>query len=212
MRLTAALFFAALALAPVPARAAILTYEIAGTITELLNMQSLEVGQSFTATFSYDAAVPDTDPDPLLGVYSQIVSIAFDFNSGTLSGTAAAETLLVHLSDWDLGGAHVWWLGSETEPGVFMLFADRRREVFTTDALGPIPPLSDFTDAQFLVVVDVGRDPVAVLGSINSLTLRQVPEPLSLMLVAPALSGSPWRAGARRPDRRHPRRRCGPSV
>lgn len=111
MRVHTALVVFALLLLPQAGRAAVLTYDFAGTITEAHNLPGLAIGQSFTGSFTYDTSASDTFPFPEFGVYPQTGSITFDFNAGTLVDSAALGEILTEYSSTP---SFYRWLGRTT--------------------------------------------------------------------------------------------------
>lgn len=194
MRLLRTGLVAALALLGVSsAEAAIVTYDFKGIALISSGALSAPFGSSFSGSLSYDTSAADTNANPALGVYFPAGLLTLSL--GGFSGTAS-----VYRIDWynnDPNGADLFVAqGSPSANGgsFSMQLQDVQATAFTSEALGILPGLSAFENAdfyfeQFSNSIRVGT----AYGFLTSLELRQVQaevlEPATLALLGSGLFG-----------------------
>ena len=185
--LRSGLLAATLALGASGAQAAILTYQITGTVTTAVGTLAALNGTNYVATFAYDNTVLDTNGLPNVGGYVQLQNFNWNVNSGALVGSAPltrlsltnglfADSVLVDTpvsTPWD---ALITLIGPNS------VFAN-------ADVILPfLPALSAFTTTKTFTISQLNG--VSQLGSltasITEMTLVPVPAMGGLFALAAA--------------------------
>jgi hypothetical protein len=200
LRIFAAALFAALCGATVPAEAATVSGVYFGEITETSDpaFPYLALGDTYRIQFSYDTAIPDTDPDPASGFYHGAVSGSVVFSNGYHLAFSNGDVYVGN--DVDPGDSDYLNFGGDATitsnfpTGLYTLgsmtwtLVDLSRSVLSSDAL----PSAYLSAALFDVGpggFDIGFPGVGFPGAGLTGTLTSAPLPPALPLFAAALGG-----------------------
>jgi hypothetical protein len=195
-------------LAVLHANAAVITYNFAGTLTQLTNVNTgltVDAGAPFSGRFSYDTDGAAIYSEPGYTAYSGATFMEFTIGALTITGGQAAGSSMNVYNDYPLGPDSGYLDNFSARyvpdiPAVFPEMLPRRTRMdvaFSTDAPNPpvalgslaIPDALDLSSFTFaLATVEFlgselttgSRVQLVLRGPITSLTLQEVPEPSTI--------------------------------
>jgi hypothetical protein len=178
----AAVFSFVLAAFSTSARAAQpIEFEFGGVFTRSINTVH-QVGEPFTTTVLFDPDTPDTVPSPLEGHYPYLSWTAPSRTSTPIVFEDIPATIGSIQILRGSGGGHTWKVDFQgATQFLYELSIDFPEGTFPTDAL----PQSLDLSAAFATSFEAfdGAFNVDLRGTINSLTVRVVPEPACVGIV-----------------------------
>lgn len=189
------------------AYAAPVTYYFGGTLNSVFSELAphFSVGSPFSGSFTFDSNSPDSDPDPLRGVYSPGPAFSANINgisfsaTGSTAGSVQVDNISFYGSRFSANAAISGpALNNYMASSIFLDLIDVDVTAFVNDAL-PLGGLNlgDFEATRFMLVLvqSSSRDPLLPdisrpTGSLSYISLTDpsnnasVPEPDSVLLVA----------------------------
>ncbi len=172
-------------------RAGPITWEFSGEIfsvsdaNDLLGGAVVE-GTPFSGSFTFESTVMDSDPEPLLGFYEDVIlDIRGQVGGLAFSGPVGGNSITVVNSDLDryLLDARVGFLGEQLD---FLLLAPSSGDLFADTSLPLVPPDFDSVGPplRFIIADRTEVLPLSMQGFVSVL----VPEPGTAILIAGALA------------------------
>jgi hypothetical protein len=171
--------------------AAIITFGFSGKLTYVEDRNSrlggtLEAGDTFSGTYSFDPSVQDTeDGDPAHGYYPNALTvIAGEVNGIPLAGDGSGGFSRIEVRDDSYGADTYLARGMSTLlniPLIFAVYVDVPTDSFTGDSILRVPSIDTALRTAFSLYTQ--EDGVVdIKGELDSLYL--VPEPATLFFMA----------------------------
>lgn len=149
----------------------LIEFEFGGVFTQTTGSVH-QVGDPYTATLLFDAAAPDINPLPTRGRYQYISLTAPDADTTPVVLTPPAGTIEVFADPTNAGWQVNYFGASQFQFTVSVSFPDG---YFTSDALPLTLDLSQQTQSRYTAFI--GATGLDLIGTVDTLTVRVIPEP-----------------------------------
>jgi hypothetical protein len=178
--------------------ASLLTFDFTVRISGVTNIAGVAVGDLLSGSYTFESTTSDVTPELDTGTYP--ISGVYTFAVGPLS--FAFSSYLIGVGNnvtFPSGTQDYYTVQSFFDDGTLFHFASLDLASFanlnalTSDTLPSVPPdigaFPDFNNFGYCFGVASLCDESGVFGTIESITLRSVPEPFTIALVALGLLG-----------------------